>query len=209
MGLNVFQYPSKIVLAGPKGLQEIEFNPQQRLLFRSTGKGEKHLFLLSGPVKRANIQADNTPHPSAQTPQASAVRARRAQKQDIISLIIYKRPIAFHKLSVSKLKNAIIGVYQGFTKKLKIKGVGFRASLEGVFLRLDLGFSHEVKVRIPSELEINMEGTDTILIKGSCKWAVGKFASEIRLLRPAEPYKGKGIAYEGEVIRYKSAKAGR
>lgn len=78
-----------------------------------------------------------------------------------------------------------------------------------MFLRLDLGFSHKMKVRIPSEIEIDMEGTDTILIKGSCKWAVGKFTSEIRLLRPAEPYKGKGIAYEGEMIKYKSAKTGK
>tara|TARA_B100000780_G_C21089515_1_gene439058 strand:- start:1319 stop:1630 length:312 start_codon:yes stop_codon:yes gene_type:complete len=67
MGLNVFQYPSKILLVGPKGLQELEFNPQQRLLFRCTENEEKHLFLLSGPIKRSIIMVENTFYLSAQT----------------------------------------------------------------------------------------------------------------------------------------------
>lgn len=105
----------------------------------------------------------------------------------------------------SHLQNMIKGVTNGFTKKLIIEGIGFRAQAEGTKLVLSLGLSHPVKVEIPEGLKIAVE-KNLIIISGIDKEKVGKFSAEVRALKKPEPYKGKGIRYEDEIIRRKAGK---
>jgi large subunit ribosomal protein L6 len=102
-------------------------------------------------------------------------------------------------------QNMIIGLTQGFEKKLEINGVGYRAAVKGKVLELQLGFSHPVNYDIPEGIEIAVE-KNIISVKGTDKQKVGQVAAEIRAFRPPEPYKGKGIRYVGEYVRRKVGK---
>ncbi len=106
---------------------------------------------------------------------------------------------------VSHVKNMIGGVNEGYTKKLLVEGVGFKWSVTGNNVDLSLGFSHPVKVAIPAGLTVVAE-KNALTISGIDKEMVGQFAADIRALKKPEPYKGKGIRYEGEVIRRKQGK---
>jgi len=104
------------------------------------------------------------------------------------------------------LQNAVIGVSSGFEKKLEIRGVGYKASLEGEkTLKLEVGFSHPVKVEIPEGISVCVE-KNIITVSGIDKQKVGEFAAKVRSIRKPEPYKGKGIRYVGEVVRKKEGK---
>jgi large subunit ribosomal protein L6 len=94
-------------------------------------------------------------------------------------------------------------------KKLEITGVGYRAQLDGKDLVLNMGYSHPVKMVTPKELSVNVESPTIVVVSGMQKDLVGEFAAKIRSVRPPEPYKGKGIAYEGEIIRRKAGKTGK
>lgn len=102
--------------------------------------------------------------------------------------------------------NAMIGVTNGFTKKLLIAGVGYRGEMKGATLVLEVGFTHTVEVTPDEGVTISLEGQNTIIISGIDKQRVGSVASRIRAVKKPEPYKGKGIAYEGEVIKRKAGK---
>lgn len=102
--------------------------------------------------------------------------------------------------------NLVKGVTEGFTKKLEIQGVGFRASADKQFLSLALGYSHDIKYAIPEGIEVQCEKPTLIAISGINKELVGQVAAEIRTLRKPEPYKGKGVRYEGEYVRQKEGK---
>jgi large subunit ribosomal protein L6 len=115
---------------------------------------------------------------------------------------------ALHGLSRSLLNNMVVGVTDGFTKTLEVQGVGYRAQLQGSNLQLALGFSHPVIVAPPQGITFAVEGP-RILISGIDKELVGQVAANIRKLRPPEPYKGKGIRYQGERVRRKAGKAGK
>ena len=107
------------------------------------------------------------------------------------------------------INNAVIGASEGFTKKMEVKGVGYRAQVQGSTLKLALGFSHDVDFPIPSDIKIAIEGDrgqTVISVSGADKQRVGQIASEIRGYRPPEPYKGKGIRYLDEVIIRKEGK---
>lgn len=104
------------------------------------------------------------------------------------------------------VNNLVTGVTDGFTKTLEITGVGYRAAVQGNTLNLQLGFSHDVNFPIPEGITIKCEGQTTIVISGADKQAVGQVAAKIRGYRKPEPYKGKGIKYEGEVIIRKEGK---
>ena len=104
------------------------------------------------------------------------------------------------------VNNMVIGVTEGFSKVLEINGVGYRASIDGDILTLQLGYSHDIKLAIPSDLEVKCTKPTEILISGIDKQRVGQFASEIRGLRKPEPYKGKGVKYQDEIIRRKEGK---
>ena len=119
-----------------------------------------------------------------------------------------KKERALHGLSRSLLNNMVTGVHSGFEKKLEITGVGYRAAKQGKVLQLTLGYSHPLELEDPQGIETAVEG-QTVIVKGIDKEAVGQHAAIIREKRPCEPYKGKGIKYEGEHIRRKVGKTGK
>jgi large subunit ribosomal protein L6 len=104
------------------------------------------------------------------------------------------------------LRNMLVGVSDGFQKKLELVGVGYRAAAQGKSLNLTLGFSHPVNYPVPEGISIETPSQTEILVKGTDKQKVGQVASEIRAFRPPEPYKGKGVKYAGEHIVRKEAK---
>jgi large subunit ribosomal protein L6 len=115
---------------------------------------------------------------------------------------------ALHGLSRTLLNNMVVGVTTGFTRTLEVQGVGYRAQLQGANLQLALGFSHPVIVNPPEGIAFVVEGP-RIHIQGIDKERVGQVAANIRKLRPPEPYKGKGIRYQGERVRRKAGKTGK
>ena len=116
---------------------------------------------------------------------------------------------ALYGLSRTLVANMVTGVSVGFEKKLEITGVGYRAQLNGKDLVLNMGYSHPVKMVPPEGLSIKVENPTSVIVSGMQKDMVGEFAAKIRSVRPPEPYKGKGIAYEGEIIRRKAGKTGK
>ena len=116
---------------------------------------------------------------------------------------------ALYGLSRTLVANAIIGVKEGFVKKLEINGVGYRAQMQGSTLNMALGYSHPVDIVPPTGITITVEANTKITVKGSNKQTVGDVAALIRSKRGPEVYKGKGIKYEGEYIRRKAGKAGK
>jgi large subunit ribosomal protein L6 len=104
--------------------------------------------------------------------------------------------------------NLVTGVTDGFKKELVFKGVGYRAAVEGDTLKLNVGYSHPVELKLPEGVSAEVKKT-TITISGADRQAVGQFAANVRAVRPPEPYKGKGIAYADEHIRRKAGKAGK
>ena len=112
----------------------------------------------------------------------------------------------FQGLFRSLINNMVIGVTEGFNKILEMTGVGFRATVQGNMLDLQLGFSHPTKVNIPEGIEVKVEKNTVMHISGSDKQVVGQFAAQVRAMKKPEPYKGKGIAYRDEYIRRKAGK---
>lgn len=116
---------------------------------------------------------------------------------------------ALHGLSRTLVANAVIGVKEGFEKKLELQGVGYRAAMQGTTLNLALGYSHPINIEPPKGITITVEANTKISVKGSNKQMVGDIAADIRSKRPPEVYKGKGVRYEGEYVRRKAGKAGK
>ena len=115
---------------------------------------------------------------------------------------------SLHGLTRTLVANMVAGVTSGFEKKLEINGVGYRASKEGKNLVLNIGYSHNVVVPETADIQIDVPDANHIVIKGIDKQKVGQFAAEVRGKRPPEPYKGKGIKYDYEVVRRKEGKTG-
>lgn len=116
---------------------------------------------------------------------------------------------AAHGLTRTLVNNMVEGVSKGFRKSLEIQGVGYRAAKSGERINLTLGYSHPVSYAAPKGITLSVEGTAKIHVEGIDKQQVGQVAAEIRRLRPPEPYKGKGVRYEGETIIKKAGKAGK
>ena len=114
----------------------------------------------------------------------------------------------FHGLYRQLISNMVVGVSSGYTRKLIISGVGYRAEVKGNLLALNLGYSTQIEFMIPSDVQIACENPTTVVVTGIDKQRVGQVSSEIRSLRTPEPYKGKGVKYEDEVIRRKVGKSG-
>ena len=108
---------------------------------------------------------------------------------------------ALHGLTRTLIANMVEGVTKGFEKRLELQGVGYRASLQGTDLRLDVGYSHPVVMKAPQGITFEVPAPTQVLVKGVDKQQVGQVAAEVRKVRPPEPYKGKGIRYEGEYVR--------
>src|ERR671931_892475 len=116
---------------------------------------------------------------------------------------------ALHGLTRTLIANMVEGVTKGYEKRLEIVGVGYRAALKGKDLDLALGFSHPVTVEAPEGIEFEVPAPNRITVRGNDKQAVGEIAANIRKVRKPEPYKGKGIRYEGEYVRKKAGKAAK
>ena len=115
---------------------------------------------------------------------------------------------SLHGLTRTLIDNMVVGVTNGFEKKLEINGVGYRASKEGKNLVLNIGFSHNVTMSENDDIQIEVPDANHIIVKGIDKQKVGQFAADVRSKRPPEPYKGKGIKYDYEVVRRKEGKTG-
>nr|YP_009396859.1 ribosomal protein L6 [Ophidocladus simpliciusculus]ARW66045.1 ribosomal protein L6 [Ophidocladus simpliciusculus] len=120
-----------------------------------------------------------------------------------------KKAQEIYGLSRSIINNMIIGVSEGFQKKLVIQGVGYRSQIKDNNLILNVGYSHTVQISTPKNISIKVQNNTNISIEGINKEQVGQIAATIRSVRPPEPYKGKGIRYENETIRRKVGKAGK
>ena len=142
-----------------------------------------------------------------------ALRPEMILEQDG-STIHVKRPsddklhCALHGMTRALLHNMVVGVSEGFKKELEINGVGYRAAKQGNNINFTLGFSHPVVKEPPAGITFEVPAPNKIVVSGADKEKVGAVAAEIRTLRPPEPYKGKGIRYEGEYVRRKMGKAG-
>ncbi len=120
-----------------------------------------------------------------------------------------RRSRAMHGLSRTLIDNLVVGVTNGYEKKLEIHGVGYRVALNGSTLEFALGFSHPVAVKAPEGVTFTVESPTRFAVQGIDKQLVGAVAANIRKLRKPDPYKGKGVRYAGEVIRRKVGKAGK
>ena len=120
-----------------------------------------------------------------------------------------KKMKSLHGLTRTLIHNMVVGVTDGFEKKLEVNGVGYRAAKAGKKLTLSLGYSHPVEMEDPEGIETVLEGQNIIIVKGIDKEKVGQYAAEIRDKRRPEPYKGKGIKYADETIRRKVGKTGK
>lgn len=114
---------------------------------------------------------------------------------------------AYHGLTRALINNMCVGVSQGYEKKLEVVGVGYLAALAGNTLQLRVGFANEIHKQVPQGLDVACPDQNHIVIKGADKQMVGQFAAEVRAVRKPEPYKGKGIRYDGEQVRRKAGKA--
>jgi large subunit ribosomal protein L6 len=139
------------------------------------------------------------------------VPARMQIDQEDGTLVV-KRPTergddrALHGLTRSLVANMVEGVTKGFEKRLELQGVGYRAALRGTDLELNVGFSHPVVIKPPQGISFEVPDATSVLVKGIDKQQVGEIAAQVRKVRPPEPYKGKGIRYEGEYVRRKVGK---
>jgi len=119
-----------------------------------------------------------------------------------------KRHKSLHGLTRTLVQNMVEGVSKGFTKTLEIQGVGYKAESKPYGVNLVVGYSHPVKYEAPKGIKISVENNTTVKIEGADKEMVGQVAAELRSVRPPEPYKGKGIRYQGEQVRRKAGKTG-
>ena len=119
-----------------------------------------------------------------------------------------KRHKALHGLSRTLVQNMVEGVSKGFSKTLEIQGVGYKAEAKPYGVNLIVGFSHPVKYEAPKGIKISVENNTIVKIEGADKEIVGQVAAELRAVRPPEPYKGKGVRYQGEQVRRKAGKTG-
>ncbi len=120
-----------------------------------------------------------------------------------------RRSKSLHGLSRTLINNMVIGVTEGYKKTLEVSGTGYRVAPKGAGIELQLGFSHPVQVDAPEGIKFSVESPTKFVVEGIDKQKVGEVAANIRKLRKPDPYKGKGVKYEGEVIRRKAGKAGK
>jgi large subunit ribosomal protein L6 len=138
--------------------------------------------------------------------------SQRMKIEKVDDTLVVTRPTdrgedrALHGLTRSLVANMVEGVTKGFERRLEIQGVGYRAALRGTSLELSVGFSHTVVIEPPTGIEFEVPVPTQVVVKGTDKQAVGQVAAEVRRVRPPEPYKGKGIRYEGEYVRRKVGK---
>ena len=148
--------------------------------------------------------------PKGELQQVVSARMEIVQEDD--GTLTVKRPTdrgedrAIHGLTRSLVANMVVGVTDGYEKRLEIQGVGYRAKLAGNALELSVGYSHTVSIPAPDGIEFEVPQPTQVIVRGIDKQLVGEIASQVRRVRPPEPYKGKGIRYEGEQVKRKVGK---
>lgn len=156
-------------------------------------KGQK--VLVEGP--KGKLTFDLPKRTSVKVENGSAVVSRAGEDSESKAL---------HGLSRALINNMVVGVSEGFVKKLEIQGVGFKAAVQGKVVNLSLGFSHPVNYPIPDQVKVTVEENTKVTIEGPDRQIVGRVAAEIRSFYPPEPYKGKGVRYVGEQVQRKEGK---
>jgi large subunit ribosomal protein L6 len=156
-----------------------------------------HHLSFEGPKGRLELDA----HPAVDVAYDEASKQILITRRDD-----QKQSKALHGLTRSLVANCVEGVSKGYRRALEIQGVGYKAEIRGKQLVLNVGFANSVPLEIPGNLKVAVEG-NKIIVEGVDKQAVGQFASQVRRVRKPEPYKGKGIRYEGEVVKIKPGKA--
>jgi len=171
--------------------------------------GKKPIEVPAGVIVSIDPGRVTVSGPKGELRQAVHTRMQIAQEDGTVTVA---RPTergedrALHGLTRTLIANMVEGVTQGFEKRLEIQGVGYRASLQGTDLELQVGYSHTVKIKPRQGVEFEVPVPTQVVVRGIDKQLVGQTAAEIRKVRPPEPYKGKGIRYEGEYVRRKVGK---
>ena len=174
--------------------------------------GKKPVSLIDGVKVSVNGRAVTVEGPKGSLtwehrPEVS-VRVDASAKQVVVERDSNEREArAFHGLTRSLIQNMIVGVKDGYEKKLEIVGVGYIASIQGDVLSLRVGYANEIKKKIPKGLDVKCPDQTHVVVKGCDKQMVGQFAAEVRAARKPEPYKGKGVRYQGEHVKIKPGKA--
>ena len=158
---------------------------------------QDHVVAVKGP--RGELR--RTLHPDMQLALNDGVFTVERPSED-------KRHKALHGLTRTLVQNMVDGVSKGFSKTLEIQGIGYKAEAKPYGVNLIVGYSHPVKYEAPKGIKISVENNTIVKIEGADKEAVGQVAAELRSVRPPEPYKGKGIRYQGEQVRRKAGKTG-
>jgi large subunit ribosomal protein L6 len=155
-----------------------------------------HLVKVEGPKGKLELQV----HPS--------ITVKLEGKDLVVTRPDDEKPTkALHGLTRALLANMVEGVINGYKKSLEVQGVGYKAEMKGKNLVLSVGYANTVAVPVPPDVSVQLEGVNKIHVSGADKQAVGEFAARVRRVRKPEPYKGKGIRYEGEVVKIKPGKA--
>ncbi|MSS77989.1 50S ribosomal protein L6 [Anaerococcus sp. AGMB00486] len=175
--------------------------------------GKKPIEIPSGVTIDVKDNLITVKGPKGEDSQLVSKRLKIEQKDNELNIIASENPTKLenqeHGLYRSLVHNMVVGVTEGYAKTLQIEGTGYRAQKQGNTLVMNLGFSHQVKMEDPEGIEVEVPNDRTIIVKGTNKQLVGQHAANIRNWRKPEPYKGKGIRYEGEHVRRKVGKTGK
>ena len=175
--------------------------------------GKKPIEIPSGVTIDVKDNLVTVKGPKGEDSQLVSKNLKLEQEENELCVITSENPTKIenqeHGLYRSLISNMVLGVTEGYQKTLQIEGTGYRAQKQGKTLVMNLGFSHQVKMDDPEGIEVEVPNDRTIVVKGINKQLVGQYAANIRNWRKPEPYKGKGIRYEGEHIRRKVGKTGK
>ncbi len=172
--------------------------------------GKQPVLLPKGVECKIDNMIVNIKGPKGQLKLNVVKKIKFVQESEQLTLVIENDaecPSKFHGLYRTLINNMVLGVTEGFSKQLELKGVGYRAAVQGNVVNLQLGFSHPTKKDIPEGLQVKVENNVIVTISGIDKQLVGQFAAELHHLRKPEPYKGKGVHYVGQYVRRKAGKS--
>lgn len=174
--------------------------------------GKKPVAILSGVTVNVNGQTINVEGPKGKLsyefrPEVGVAVSEDGKEVEVTAIKQTRETRAFHGLTRALVNNMIIGVKDGYEKKLELQGVGYVCNLQGKTLSLRVGYANELKKEVPAGLEVECPDNTHINVRGCDKQLVGQFAAEVRALRKPEPYKGKGVRYLGEYVKIKPGKA--
>ena len=174
--------------------------------------GKKPVAILSGVTVKVDGQTVNVEGPKGKLsyefrPEVAVSVSEDGKEVQVSAVKQTRETRAFHGLTRALINNMIIGVKDGYEKKLELQGVGYVCNLQGKTLSLRVGYANELKKEVPAGLEVECPDNTHINVRGCDKQLVGQFAAEVRALRKPEPYKGKGVRYLGEYVKIKPGKA--